>query len=68
MSFFEESPITIYDNIKKLLITGAKDRSHAFHTPVFSNNNKDNSVDSRVVVLRKFDENSLKLNFHTVIR
>ena len=68
MSFFEENPITIYENIKNLLANGAKDRTHAFHTPVFSNNIENNLTESRVVVLRKFDENLLKLNFHTDMR
>ena len=68
MSFFEENPNKIFDNIKELLTIGAKDRNHAFHTPVFSNSNQDNLVDSRVVVLRKFDEKLLKLNFHTDMR
>ena len=68
MSFFDENPNAIYSNIKKLLLTGAKDRNNAFHTPVFSNNNTDHFLDSRIVVLRKFDENSLKLNFHTDMR
>ena len=68
MLSFEENPNIIFDNIKKLLGIGVKNRSHAFHTPVFSNTNHDNLVDSRVVVLRKFDESSLKLNFHTDMR
>ena len=65
MSILDENPNKIFNNIKELLLIGAKDRKHAFHTPVFSNNNKDNLVNSRVVVLRKFDEKALKLNFHT---
>jgi pyridoxamine 5'-phosphate oxidase len=68
MSILDENPNKIFNNIKELLLIGAKDRKHAFHTPVFSNNNKDNLVNSRVVVLRKFDEKALKLNFHTDMR
>ena len=68
MSLFEENPNEIFNNIKKLLSIGSKDRSHAFHTPVFSNHNKHNLVDSRIVVLRKFNESTLKLNFHTDMR
>ena len=68
MSLFNENPKSIFDNIKKLLTLAVKDRRHTFHTPVFSNNNKNNSIDSRVVVLRKFNENNLKLNFHTDFR
>ena len=68
MKHFDENPRLIYDNIKELLILAAKDRRHAYHTPVFSNNNQNNSVDSRIVVLRKFNEKELKLNFHTDFR
>ena len=68
MSLFEENPKAIFDNIKELLSIGAKDRHHAFHTPVFSSKNNENLVSSRVIVLRKFDANSLDLNFHTDFR
>ena len=34
----------IFNNIKNLLSIGAKDRNHSFHTPVFSNNNDNNSM------------------------
>lgn len=68
MSLFNENPKLIFDNIKELLSLAVKDRHHAFHTPVFSNKNQNNSIDSRIVVLRKFNENKLKLNFHTDFR
>ena len=68
MSLFNENPKLIFDNIKELLSLAVKDRHHAFHTPVFSNKNQNNSIDSRIVVLRKFNENNLKLNFHTDFR
>jgi pyridoxamine 5'-phosphate oxidase len=68
MSNFDEDPKAIYNNIKKLLTTGAKSRKHAFHTPIFSNSNHDYTTESRVVVLRKFDESSLKLTFNTDMR
>ena len=68
MSLIEENPKVIFDNIKELLTIGVTDRKHAFHTPVFSNQNKDNSTDSRIVVLRKFNFDTLKLNFHTDLR
>jgi len=68
MSIFNENPKLIFDNIKELLKFAVKDRRHTFHTPVFSNKNQNNSIDSRIVVLRKFNENNLKLNFHTDFR
>ena len=68
MSLFNKNPKSIFINIKKLLALAVTDRHHAFHTPVFSNKNQNNSVDSRVVVLRRFNENNLKLNFHTDFR
>ncbi len=68
MSLFNENPKLILENINELLIIGALDRKHAFHTPIFSNLDQKNTVKSRIVVLRKFDPNSLKLNFHTDIR
>ena len=68
MSLFNENPKSIFDNIKELLTLAVKDRHHTFHTPVFSNKNQNNSIDSRIVVLRKFNESNLKLNFHTDFR
>ena len=68
MSLFNENPKVIFDNIKKLLTIGVKDRNHAFHTPVFSSNTSNNSVNSRVVVLRKFHQENLILYFHTDYR
>jgi len=68
MSLTDENPKAIFDNIKELLTIGAKDRHHTFHTPVFSNNTQKNLSDSRIIVLRKFDKDTLKLNFHTDYR
>ena len=65
MSMNDENPQLIYNNIKELLTVGVKNRKHSFHTPVFSNIDEHNSVNSRVVVLRKFNVEDLKLNFHT---
>ena len=67
MFLIDESPNNIYNNIKELLTIGAKDRKHAFHTPVFSNENK-NTINSRVVVLRKFDSKGMSLIFNTDYR
>ena len=64
----KENTNEIFEDIKSNLTRGVKDRKHTFHTPVFANKNQKNSVDSRVVVLRKFNENNLKLNFHTDFR
>ena len=68
MSLFNENPKSIFDNIKELLKLAITDRHHVFHIPVFSNKNQNNSIDSRIVVLRKFNESNLKLNFHTDVR
>jgi len=68
MSLLNENPKLIFQNIKGLLSLAVTDRHHTFHTPVFTNNNQNNSVESRIVVLRKFDKDLLKLNFHTDFR
>ena len=65
---FNENPKVIINNIKELLVIGAKNRKHAFHTPIFSNNNINNSVNSRVVVLRKFNQEKMTLTFNTDYR
>ena len=66
--FSKENTNEIFEYIKKNLAKGVKDRKHTFHTPVFSNINDENSVESRVVVLRQFDSHNMILNFHTDIR
>jgi len=68
MLLIDENPKVIFDNVKELLIIGAKNRNHAFHTPVFSNNSENNKPNSRIVVLRKFNQDTLKLNFYTDFR
>lgn len=68
MSFFNENPKAIFNNIKELLSIGAKDRNHSFHIPVFSSNSDNYSINSRVVVLRNFNKDNLTLNFHTDYR
>tara|TARA_B100000029_G_scaffold489697_1_gene547694 strand:+ start:386 stop:994 length:609 start_codon:yes stop_codon:yes gene_type:complete len=67
-TFSKENTNEIFEDIKKYLTKGVKHRKHTFHTPVFSNINDKNSVESRVVVLRKFDSYNMVLNFHTDIR
>ena len=64
----KENAPEIFEDIKKNLTRGVKDRKHTFHTPVFSNIDSEGGIDSRVVVLRKFDPNSMTLNFHTDFR
>ena len=64
----KENASEIFEDIKKNLTRGVKDRKHAFHTPVFSNIDSEGGIDSRVVVLRKFDPSSMTLNFHTDFR
>ncbi len=64
----KENTHEIFDEIKTNLTRGVKDRKHAFHNPVFCNVDQDGGVDSRVVVLRKFDPINMILNFHTDYR
>ena len=68
MSLFDENQNEIFNHIQELLIIGAKDRNHAFHTPVFSNNNDNNLTYSRVIVLRKYDQEKMTLRFNTDYR
>ena len=68
MSYLNENPKLIFDNIKELLIEGVKVRQHPFHTPVFSNMDINNLADSRIIVLRHFDPKNCILNFHTDFR
>ena len=67
-TFSKENTQEIFEDIKRNLSRGAKDRKHSFHTPVFSNINDQNSIESRVVVLRQFDAEDMVLNFHTDFR
>ena len=39
MKEINENPKSIFENINELLNLGARDRKHAFHTPVFSSFN-----------------------------
>ena len=64
----KENTNEIFEDIKKNLIRGVKDRKHTFHTPVFSNIGDQKAIESRVVVLREFDSNNMILNFHTDFR
>jgi len=64
----KENTEEIYENIKRNLTRGVKDRKHNFHTPVFCNVNNEGNIESRVVVLRKFDPLKMILNFHTDFR
>ena len=64
----KENTHEIFEEIKTNLTRGVKDRKHAFHNPIFCNVDQDGGVDSRVVVLRKFDPINMILNFHTDYR
>ena len=64
----KENTNEIFQDIKRNLSRGVKDRKHTFHTPVFCNVNDDGVIESRVVVLRQFDPLKLVLNFHTDFR
>jgi len=64
----KENTNEIFENIKKNLIRGVKDRKHTFHTPVFCNIDDKKAIEARVVVLREFDSPNMVLNFHTDFR
>ena len=64
----KENTSEIFEDIKKNLTRAVKDRKHNFHTPVFCNVTKNGTIESRVVVLRKFDPLKMLLNFHTDFR
>ena len=68
MSKINENFKSIYQEIINLLFTAVKKRDDPYHTPVFSCNSENNFTDSRIVVLRKFDEKKMMLSFHTDIR
>ena len=60
-----------FSEIKKkiwsMLNNAVKDRSSQFRIPVFSCGENDN-IESRIVVLRKSDENNNIVQFHSDIR
>ena len=64
----KENTDDIFENIKKNLTIGVKNRKHSFHTPVFCNIDDQKTIESRVVVLREFDSHNMILNFHTDFR
>jgi 3-hydroxyisobutyrate dehydrogenase len=64
----KENTNEIFEDIKRNLTRGVKDRKHTFHTPVFCNIDNKNIIESRVVVLRQFDSPNMVLNFHTDFR
>ena len=64
----KENTNEIFEDIKKNLIRGVKDRKHTFHTPVFCNIDDQKTIESRVVVLREFDSHNMILNFNTDFR
>ena len=64
----KENTNEIFEDIKKNLTIGVKNRKHSFHTPVFCNIDDQKTIESRVVVLREFDSHNMILNFHTDFR
>ena len=64
----KENTDDIFEEIKRSLIRGVKDRKHTYHTPVFSNINSNGEIESRIVVLRNFNPINITLNFHTDFR
>ena len=63
-----KKPESILTEVKILLKSAVKDRHHPYHTPVFSNISNDNKSNSRVIVLRNFDEKEFIMNFHSDFR
>ena len=68
MTEIHENTKIIFKDIIKLLLKAVKNRKNPYHTPVFSSIAKNNITESRVVVLRKFEDKNLILNFHTDFR
>ena len=66
VNYYEDSN-EIEKKLWALLIRAVNDRSSEFRTPVFICGDK-NTLDGRVVVLRKADEKNLSLQFHSDIR
>ena len=64
----KENTNEIFEDIKSNLTRGVKDRKHTFHTPVFCNIDNENSIESRVVVLRQFDSPNMVLNFQNLYK
>ena len=64
---YYEDFVEIKKKIWSMLNNAVKDRSSQFRIPVFSCGNNDN-IESRIVVLRKSDENNNIVQFHSDIR
>ena len=64
---YYESPKELEKKIWSLLTIAVKDRSSEFRTPVFICGN-DEDLDGRVVVLRKADQQSSLIQYHSDIR
>ena len=63
---YYEDFVEIKKKIWSMLNSAVKDRSSPFRIPVFSCGNNDN-IESRIVVLRKSDENNNIVQFHSDI-
>ena len=68
MNKLNENYDYIFTNIQSELKKGVINRNHGFHTPVFSNISKNGKINSRIIVLRRFNSLSMKINFHSDIR
>ncbi len=64
---YYEDFVEIKKKIWSMLNNAVKDRDSQFRIPVFSCGNNDN-IESRIVVLRKSDENNNIVQFHSDIR
>ena len=68
MSQLIEKPDKILKDIKIQMLCGVKDRNHGFHTPVFSNLTSSSQINSKLVVLREFNNKLMNIIFHTDFR
>ncbi len=68
MSKYIENPYQIFRNIGLMIDEGVKNRKHGFHTPVFSNFSSQSKINSRVIVLRNYDQENQILYFNTDVR
>ena len=64
---YYEDFVEIKKKIWSMLNNAVKDRNSQFRIPVFSCGNNDN-IESRIVVLRKSDENNNIVQFHSDVR
>ena len=67
MSKYIENPYQIFRNIGLMIDEGVKNRKHGFHTPVFSNFSSQSKINSRVIVLRNYDQENQILYYQFTV-